>query len=366
MTDTPTRLLMLDSGAFTVWTQEAEIDLDAYIGFCQDHEDCSYYVNLDVIPGKPGDKSTLTRDAVEQSCKQGWDNWREMIDVLPRDKVIPVFHQGDHLKWLERYLEAGVKYIGISPANDRQTSGSNHKATLPGRGDQQTTKLQWIRSLRPYLFDGAGRPVVRTHGFAVTSYDLMKCMEWHSVDSASWKLAGAWGSIYVPRGGKSFDFTTEPEQIRASGTSGQTRLGSEIGAVKLAPMSERTLSWLQTCGVPVGEFKTKKVDGTYKLDREREEIWFNKQERVVLVPVVKGVLTSVEERLRVNAEFIKRANDALKEYVRHIYFAGALMPYPLEFNLGRRLLSYYHLKGKSARRQLRTHLKSVRKLRKSK
>lgn len=352
----PTRLLLLDSGAFSVWTQGAQIDLDDYISFCEEFPDCSYYVNLDVIPGTPGKKASLTPESVEASCKAGWDNYRKMIERLPKDKVIPVFHQGDPIKWLEKYLSFGVKYIGISPANDRQTSGSRHKATFPGRGSLSTTKLQWIKSLRSFLFDGAGRPVVRTHGFAVTSYDLIKGMEWYSVDSASWKLAGAWGGIYVPH---SNNFTVEPEQFRTSANFDPKHL--KFGHQVTPRFPDRVNDWLKECGVPRGSYEIKRVREEYKLSKEAKEIWFHKASRIVLVPVEHGVTTSVEQRLRVNAEFIHRANKALKEHVRHIYFAGALMPYELEYDLGKRLLSYFHTQGKSGKECLTKHCRLVRK-----
>lgn len=357
----PTRLMLLDSGAFSVWTQGVTIDLEEYISFCEEFPDCSYYVNLDVIPGTPGKKSKLTKDVIEAACRQGWDNYRRMIDRLPQHKVIPVFHQGDGIKWLDKYLNAGVRYIGISPANDRQTSGSRHKAMLPGRGNPVTTKLQWIRSLKPHLFDGAGRPVVKTHGFAVTSYDLIKAMEWWSVDSASWKLAGAWGSIYVPDA-KGFEY--EPEQYRTSANFDAKHL--RFGHAVRPPVPDRVRDWLAVCNVDLGEYRIKKVKEGYKLSKERKEIWFHKTSRIVLVPEVHGVVTSVEERLKVNAEFIRKANIALKEYVHHIYFAGALMPYELEYNLGKRLLSFHHTAGKSGRACLEKHCASIRRLKERK
>lgn len=354
----PTRRLIIDSGAFSVWTKGTTIDLGEYIAYCEKFPDVTYYVNLDVIPGRFGDKASLTKDAVEESCKQGWKNWKQMIQSLPFDKVIPVFHQGDPIKWLDKYLAAGVKYIGISPANDRRTAGKGHTSSLR-IWDAATTKLQWVRSLRPYLFDGSGRPTVKTHGFAVTSYDLMKCMEWYSVDSASWKLAGAWGNVYVPAPGK--DFSVEPEQLRVSPNPRGETHGKILKSLLNHRLPNRLYEWLEECGVPLGSFKVVQKDEEYKLNRDREEIWFDKQKRQVLRPVEKGVLTAVEERLRVNAEFMHRAAKALKDYVRHIYFAGAIMPYPLEFDLGNRLLSFAHTSGESGQRYVRKHCKLIRK-----
>lgn len=336
----PTRLLMLDSGAFSVWTQGVSIDLNEYIAFCRAHPGCSYYVNLDVIPGRPGNKKTLTRESVEASCQTGWDNYKRMVAELPQHKVIHVFHQNDDIRWLEKYLEAGVPYIGISPANDRQTAGRQSRAVLPGRSQPNTTKLQWLRSIKRLLFDGAGRPTCRTHGFAVTSYDLMQEMEWWSVDSASWKLAGAWGNIYIPakrRGQWVFD--EPPSLVCISAVS------SDCGLRNTDRLHEAQVKeWLAEIGIPLGAFDVKTVAAGYKLAKS-DEIWFSKKKRQVMVITSPGVMTSTEHRLRCNAEVVKRANTVLP--VRNIYFAGAVMPYPLEHELGRRLLSYHSLAGKS-------------------
>lgn len=367
MANRPTKLLILDSGAFSVWTQGAAIDLEAYLAFCQSLPDVSYYVNLDVIPGKPGDKKTLTKETVAESCKQGWRNYRRMIEVLPKEKVIPVFHQGDPIAWLEKYLSFGVPYIGISPANDRATGAKNRPSTVTfaNRAEPLSTKIQWLRTLRPYLFDGAGHPVVRTHGFAVTSYELMKFWEWHSVDSASWKLAGAWGNVYVPqvRGDGSFLFTEPPNSVRMSGTASSESLGkllTRVNRQNYEKLQPDLMRFLAECDVSLGAFEVKPVEEGYKLKRDADEIWFSKKDRKVLVPTEKGVLTSVEERLRVNAHCIQMANNALKQTVHHIYFAGAVMPYPLEFQLGRRLLSYFHTKGESGSKVLNNHTSMIR------
>jgi hypothetical protein len=340
--------MILDSGAFSVWTKGAAVDLEAYISFCKQHPDTTYYVNLDVIPGKANDKRSLRRrhgdNPIEIACQRGWDNWKRMSEELPVQKIIPVFHQNDSVRWLEAYLNEGVEYIGISPANDCTT----------------TQKRKWLRSIKQYLFDSAGRPLVRTHGFAVTSYRLLEFWDWYSVDSASWKLCGAWGGIYVPVAKDSeFDYTQGPWQFSVSPMSPnrskfQFHYDSATKSVK-----EWIERFVESTGVPFGSYDLKTVKDNYKLNRDEDEIWYDKQKKIVLVPTEKGITTSVEERLRVNAAFIKRATKAIPT-VKYIYFAGALMPYPLEFQLGSRLLSFETLKGKSARAAYQRHMDLIR------
>lgn len=337
-----TKFLMLDSGAYSVWTQGKEIDLDAYIDFVEQRPAITIAINLDVIPGRPNDMTSTTPASVEEACQQGWKNYRRMIKRIPQERVLPVYHRGDDVKWLHKYLDAGASYVALSPKTDASTS----------------EKIKWLKRLKPILFDGAGRRVVKTHGLGVTSFDVMAFWDWYSVDSTSWKLSGAWGNVYVPRGNP-YDFSQAPTNIRVSSTPKGVKRNKFAGSSSwkyICPHrnNSRLLEFLDVCGVPLGKFDTKHVATDYKLDRKAEEIWFNKRERTVLVPTEKGVITSVEERLRVNAEFMKRVNKALP--IRHIYFAGALMPYPLEFQLGRRLLSYYHTQSKAAAAKLDQHL----------
>lgn len=353
----------MDSGAFSVWSQGATVDLHAYLKFCHRHPDTSYFVNLDVIPGRPNDKSSLTKDAIEESCKQSWRNYKSMLAELPKEKVIPVFHQNDNFKWLDKYLEFGTPYIGISPANDSRTNSIQIKRK--GLIQQpQNTKTEWLEKVRPFIFDKAGRPIVKTHGFAVTSYPLMKYWEWHSVDSASWKLVGAWGSIYYPtiKNGH-WDFGQVPWQCAVSPMAPHQNNGKrDHNYFNLSPTIQRQVEeFVHSCGVEIGTYKIRNVPDDYRLRRHKGEIWYNKKDRIVLRPIVKGIATHVEERLRVNAEFIRRAAIALKDHVKVIYRAGAIMPYPLEFELENRLLSFAHLKGKSARKVYRKHLKQVKK-----
>ncbi len=355
--------MILDSGAFSVWSQGSTVDLHAYLEFCHKHPDTTYFVSLDVIPGRPNNKASLTKDAIEEACRQGWRNYKSMIAELPKEKVIPVFHQNDDFKWLDKYLNFGAPYIGISPANDSRTNSIQIKR----RGliqQPQNTKTEWMERVRPFIFDKAGRPIVKTHGFAVTSYPLMKYWEWYSVDSASWKLVGAWGGIYYPKlKDGHWDFGQVPWQCSVSPMAPHQNNGKrDHNYFNLSRSIKSQIdTFVSSTGVPIGRFRLREVSEGYKLNRERDEIWFSKATHVVLRPIEKGISTHVEERLRVNAEFIRRAAIALKDHVKHIYMAGAVMPYPLEFQMENRLLSFEHLKGKSARRVYRKHLRLIMK-----
>ena len=163
--------LFLDSGAFSAWNQNIEIDLDEYIAFVKEHEDIiGVYANLDSI-GDP---------------QKTWQNQRAMerAGLNP----LPCFHYGEPIEYLERYLDR-YDYValgGMVPISTKDLS-------------------VWLDSLfSEYLTDEDGMPSVKVHGFGLTSLPLMLRYPWYSVDSTSWVLTSRMGSIYVPcrRGGK--------------------------------------------------------------------------------------------------------------------------------------------------------------------
>ena len=175
------RSLLIDSGAFSAWNSGASIDLTEYAEWCLGHlEDVDVFVNLDVIPGRPGHHPSSVE--VEESAKRGWKNYHFMVRRgIPPEKLIHVFHQGESWKWLEMMLD--LPYIGLSPANDRSTRD----------------KCLWLERCMEVVTDKEGMPLNKWHGFAVTSPDLMSRFPWYSVDSATWGMAAVWGKISVYR-----------------------------------------------------------------------------------------------------------------------------------------------------------------------
>ena len=172
--------MIVDSGAFSVWVRGDTIATQDYIQFCLDNHDIfDYIVNLDVIPGKP--RQRLSQDMIRMAASGGWNNFKEMINTFPKEKVIHVFHQGEDFKWLDRIANS-APYIGLSPANDKTTK-------------QRTA---WLDNCMKHVLDEKGYPKVKFHGFAATSSRLMTRYPWYSVDSASWIRCSAYGNIYIP------------------------------------------------------------------------------------------------------------------------------------------------------------------------
>lgn len=157
--------LFLDSGAFSAKTQGVEINIEEYIQFIKDHQQyLEVYANLDVIGDPAGT----------------WKN--QMIMEAEGLKPLPVFHHGEDLKWLHRYLNRGYDYIALG-------------------GMVKTSNLSmWLDDLfLNHLCDPNGIPKVKIHAFGMTSLKLMIRYPWYSVDSTSWVVTGRLGAIYVPR-----------------------------------------------------------------------------------------------------------------------------------------------------------------------
>jgi hypothetical protein len=205
---TPMRLL-LDSGAYTSWTQGVGINIDDYIAFVQRNRHLiSNYVNLDVIPGAMG-RMDWRSEAIEKSATGSYANLQRMKDagLTP----IPVFHQGERFHWLERLLDDREPYVGISPYM---------------RSSQRET-IRWLDQCFARL---KGRPV-RTHGFGVTSHILVSSFPWSSVDSTTWLQGAGNGQIVVPVyvGSGKWDYSVRPDVI--SVTDGSRHNGNHIDAL---------------------------------------------------------------------------------------------------------------------------------------
>lgn len=176
--------LFLDSGAFSVWNRNESINLEDYIEFCKRYQKyLDAIATLDVIPGNPNRKPTPVE--ANEAARRGYLNFRKMLKAgISPEILLHTFHQNDPTCWLERLVNEGWPYIGVSPANDRTS----------------TQREKWLQTeCLPILLDSEGKTKVKFHGFAVTSLKLALNYSWFSVDSSSWRLiGGGFGKIFTP------------------------------------------------------------------------------------------------------------------------------------------------------------------------
>lgn len=259
--------LMIDSGAFSAWNKNKQIDIIAYIEYAKKaiEEGTAakkevHIVNLDVIPGKVGKTDALTRNRKEEnkeminaSALEGYKN----LKTMKKHGITPihVFHQGEEFKWLDRMVEQ-TSYIGISPANDMS----------------QDSKRHWISSVFEYMYKN-NLEHIDTHGFAVWSPKVLLEFPWTSCDAATWRLLAAYGGIFYPIGGfKHADYSKQPETLHL--TEKKSIKGFGQASVIRCKMLEED-------GYPYEELQhwsvRAKINIRYFLGLEN---WLNEQKRV--------------------------------------------------------------------------------------
>lgn len=155
---------------------------------------------------------------------------------------IPIIHYGTSMKWVDRYVHAG-KYdlLGVGGL---------------GQGVSRHEYFGWADKFflhicpKPSLL-----PLIKTHGFAMTSWELICRYPWWSVDSATWVKLSAYGWLYVPRWSTKkaeWDFDSPPLMINFSFRS--PRLSERQKHFKNVPSfaQDTCLRWLKYLGLEMG------------------------------------------------------------------------------------------------------------------
>lgn len=96
---------------------------------------------------------------------------------------MPVVHFGTEFKWLHKYMDE-TDYIGLGGLGQEVT-----KSAYVNYGD----------ALFKEITDKDGRPRWKTHGFAMTTVELLVRYPWFSVDSTKWVKYSGYGLLLVPQ-----------------------------------------------------------------------------------------------------------------------------------------------------------------------
>ncbi len=176
--------LMIDSGAFSVWTVGDTIDLDAYIEWAKAQRALvpdATIINLDVIPGAPGVRPS--QKEAEKAIAQSMENADRIRDAgLP---VMEVFHLHDlDFGLMEKLWERRQpgEVLGIGGLAGLGTS----RTELLAFGDQVFARVRdW---------SGGWENIVKVHGLGI-SPDSPMCRRypWWSIDSSSWNTFQRYG-----------------------------------------------------------------------------------------------------------------------------------------------------------------------------
>jgi hypothetical protein len=160
-------------------------------------------------------------------------------------KPLPVFHAGEDFKWLKKYID-NYDYVGIG-----------------GLG-QSVTKVQWIFNVGDPAFtlicDTKNHmPRVKTHGFAMTSPDLILTYPFFSVDSTSWMQFGKYGLLIVPKKiNNKFDYRKSPTIVLVSQRKGQQAKAEHFNSM---PKQEQKhiIEYIESNGYKLGKSELEKV-----------------------------------------------------------------------------------------------------------
>lgn len=179
--------LLIDSGAHSAHTKGITLDLEEYIGFVNENIDkFTLYVQVDKIPGVYRMPKTA-KDWLE-APQLSWENYLYMREKSKDpSKLVPVFHQGEDLKWLRNMLDytfsdgSHIPYIGLSPRGD---------VSLKAKYDFSAECFATIHN--------SSNPNVKTHAFGATSLEMLERLPYTSADSTTWVLVSAFGQVWMP------------------------------------------------------------------------------------------------------------------------------------------------------------------------
>jgi len=110
---------------------------------------------------------------------------------------VPIVHYNTPMVYVDRYVQATVvnRSGSVEPKYDLLGVGGL------GQGVSRHEYFSWADEFFIHLCPEKNklRPVIKTHGFAMTSWELMCRYPWWSVDSATWVKLAAYGWLYIPR-----------------------------------------------------------------------------------------------------------------------------------------------------------------------
>jgi hypothetical protein len=159
-------------------------------------------------------------------------------------RPVPIVHYGTPMKYVDRYLLYPLLGVGGL-----------------GQGVSRHEYFSWADKFFVHICpkENDYLPLLRIHGFAMTSWELMCRYPWWSVDSATWVKLSAYGWLYVPRWTeeKGFRFDVPPLMVNFSFRS--PRLSERQKHYKNVIPSVRTNcdKWLQHIGMVLGSVDRK-------------------------------------------------------------------------------------------------------------
>lgn len=148
--------VFLDSGAYTAFNKGLEIDVHEYSKFVVKYGHLFNVIASLDVKGNP---------------EKSWENQKimESYGLHP----LPAYHIGEDLSWFHKYLD-NYEYFGIGTSVE------------PYHSDRLRREFEQLFRIAPDH---------KFHGYGMTDTRWCAWFPWHTVDSLSWCLSGAYGSI---------------------------------------------------------------------------------------------------------------------------------------------------------------------------
>lgn len=174
--------IMLDSGAFTAFHKGHKITVDeltpAYDEVIRtaNKKVQLWFINLDVIPGKPGSGRAASPQEIREALDQSDLNFKHLQKKYGKERVLPVYHQTEDEKRMMEVIKM-APFVAFSFRQDfAEQVRINHAETV----------LTIARFHQPKVI---------IHGLATTGYKMLARASFDTVDSASWLYSAAMGGI---------------------------------------------------------------------------------------------------------------------------------------------------------------------------
>lgn len=176
------RETMIDSGAFVVWKRGRVISVEDYANFLENALWATQKINLDVIAGTPGQRTTA--EDYQSAAQAGWKNFEYFKSRGLR--VMPVYHFGEDIYWLNKMLAEVDGVVGISASS----------LTI------QSACLRWYEQ----VWRSVGNYNPKFHLFGDITNSAVRNFSWYSIDGSSPIQGSGWG--YLPLFFSEPQFTT--------------------------------------------------------------------------------------------------------------------------------------------------------------
>lgn len=232
--------IFVDSGAFSLYTQKIKKTGCKDYSFYSLKKGSEFRAYCDAYASmikRVGKKVIFANVDVIYNPELTWETQKYFEDQHGVNPV-PIVHFRTPMKYVDRYLENTEPIYNLIGVGGFAWGGNG------------TTR--WLDEFFLHICkESSGyKPIIKVHGFALTSWSAIVRWPWWSVDSTTWFTTAAYGGIYLPRWTErsGWRYDCSPHVIQVSAYSGSiTQLGRHYHSLTKAE-KHRIDEWLHSIG----------------------------------------------------------------------------------------------------------------------